>query len=234
MEIINLKNIKLSPSVLKSVAVAIRRGAVVVYPTDTAYALGSDATNVAAVRRIFKIKGRPFGKAMPIICADANMVNKYFLHAIRYTLYAKKYWPGPLSIVVRAKKGIARQALFRGTAAVRVPDSKIARTLSKFLGRPLVATSANLSGQPACYSVRALLRQFNKQPSPALRAPSPALGRGKYFSPPPVGGRVRERGIKFIILDSGALPRRKPSTIIRISKDGSIKTLRKGSVRIRH
>ena len=108
MIVIRIK--KNTPPVLRGVASKIKAGGIVVYPTDTAYAIGCDATNVRAVRAIFKIKGRPKAKAMPIICADLKMVEKYFLNAIRYTLYAKKYWPGPLSIVVKAKKNIVSAA----------------------------------------------------------------------------------------------------------------------------
>ncbi len=186
-------------SILKNVAKHLRRGAVIVYPTDTAYGMGCDATNAKAVARIFKIKGRDKSKALPIICADQKMVNKYFLLTTHYSLLTKKHWPGPLSIVVKAKKGIAKAALERGTAAIRVPDSRIARTLSKFLGHPLIATSANISYQPTCYSIPALLRQKLK------------------YKPD-------------FILDSGALPHRRPSTIIKASKSGKIEVLRKGPI----
>jgi L-threonylcarbamoyladenylate synthase len=212
--------------ILKTVAVQIKKGAVVVYPTDTAYAIGCDATNVCAVREIFVIKGRPKIKAMPMIIADLRMAKKFFVLASRNSQLATKYWPGSLSIVVKAKKGIAASALSKGTAAIRVPDEKISQTLAKFLSRPLIATSANLSGMPPCYSVKAFLRQIERQPFRVL-------GRGKYFYPPPSVGEGRVRAVD-IVIDCGALPRRKPSTIVKINNDGAIEILRKGSIRIRH
>ncbi len=221
MKVIRIK--KENASVLRPVVAELKKGAIVVYPTDTAYAIGCDATNAAAVRKIFVIKGRPKTKAMPIICADLKMVEKYFLNTKRYSLYAKKYWPAPLSVVVEAKKGIAKAALASGTAAVRVPDSLIAQTISKFLGRPLVATSANFSGAPTCYSAKAFLRQFEKQPAPRLRGEQAALS-GTLSRP-----RAREI-MNLVVLDAGALRHRKPSTIIKINKDGLINVIRKGSI----
>jgi len=192
--------------VLKEVAKQLRAGAVVVYPTDTAYGLGCDATNAKAVAKIFKIKSRDAKKALPVICADVKMVKIFFGIVHRSLFIVHKHWPGPLSIVLKAKKGIAKATLHEGTAAVRVPDSDIARLLSKYLGRPLVATSANISGQPACYSVRGFLEQFRRQSSPVL-------GRG------------------LVIIDAGALRRRRPSTIVKIDESGKVEVLRKGPIK---
>jgi L-threonylcarbamoyladenylate synthase len=169
---------------------------VIVFPTDTAYGIGCDATDRAAVRRVFAIKGRVRGKALPMIVADLKMAQKFFRISKFEFRISKKYWPGPLSIVlpVRSKK-IAKEALYRGTAAVRVPDSRLARALSKKLGAPLIATSANRSGEPARYSVK------------GLRLPVDA------------------------VLDAGALPRRKPSTIVRV-QGSKIIVLRNGPIKI--
>lgn len=171
---------------------------VVVFPTDTAYALGCDATDPKAVRRIFGIKDREPGKALPMIVADMKMAKKFFLFSAHALRLAKRHWPGPLSIIlpVRGKK-IARSALSMGTAAVRVPDSKIARGLSRMLGAPIIATSANVSGMPAAYSIRAL-----------------------------------SLPVKVPIIDAGALPRRKASTIVRIAENGTVEVLRQGPIRL--
>lgn len=210
---------------LKAIVHELKRGKVIVYPTDTAYGLGCDATNAKAAARIFKIKGRLANKALPMICADEKMVKKYFVLDTSYLILVRKHWPGPLSIIVKAKKGIARAALDRGTAAVRVPDSQIARTLSKLLGRPLVATSANLSGSPACYSINAFLKQGAKSGLFATRErvwPLTSQNRRDASS--------KGRPCPDLILDAGALPNRKPSTIIKIGKNGKSEVLRRGPV----
>ena len=195
--------------ILKEVAKQLRAGAVVVYPTDTAYGLGCDATNAKAVAKIFKIKGRDAKKALPMIVADTKMAKKFFKLATRHSQLATRHWPGPFSIVHRAKKGIVKAALKKGTAAVRVPDSDIARTLSKYLGRPLIATSANISHQPTCYSVKAYLTQVGRNHAPRAT-----------------------RYVPDIVLDAGALRRRRPSTIVKVSDNGEVEVLRRGPVKI--
>jgi len=188
---------------LKEVAKQLKRGAVVVYPTDTAYALGCDATNAKAVARIFKIKGREKTKALPMIVADIKMAEKYFGIVHGSLSIVHKHWPGPLSIIIKAKKTIVRTALYKGTAAVRVPDSKIARTIAKHLGRPLIATSANISYKPTCYSVKAFMEQ----------------AKAMKIKPD-------------LVLDAGALRRRHPSTIVKIGKNGRIEVLRNGPIKL--
>jgi L-threonylcarbamoyladenylate synthase len=224
---------KSNDKILKEIAKQLKRGAVIVYPTDTAYGLGCDATNSQAVARIFKIKGRGKSKALPMICADQKMVEKYFgfVHG-PLSMLARKHWPGPLSIILKAKKGIAKAALKNNTAAVRVPDSVIARTLSKLLGRPLVATSANISGQPTCYSVRAVLRQFGFviPKSRAMRDLNASNQAQRFLALDKATRHARNDEKDTLIIDSGALPRRRPSTIIRVSKSGKIEVLRQGPI----
>ena len=194
---------KLTPRIIKTVAKQLRDGAVVVYPTDTAYALGCDATNAKAVAKIFKVKGRGAKKALPMIVADIKMAKKFFHLETRHSRLATRYWPGPLSIILKSKTTIAKKALSKGTAAVRVPDSAIARTLSKYAGRPLIATSANISYQPTCYSIRSFTEQ------------------------------AKQMKIKpDIVLDAGVLRRRRPSTIVKVNDNGEVEVLRKGSVRV--
>jgi L-threonylcarbamoyladenylate synthase len=219
MIVIRIK--KNDPLVLRDVAGKIKAGGIIVYPTDTAYAIGCDATNVLSVHKIFEIKGRPKTKAMPIVVADLAMAKKFFVLGTHNSKLATKYWPAPLSIVVKAKKGIAASALFKGTAAIRVPDSKISRTLAKFIGRPLIATSANISGEPLCYSVKAFLRQIDV----FARSETTKQSKGDRR----VASLLAMTDID-IILDWGALPRRKPSTIIKVVKNGSTTILRKGSI----
>ena len=222
---------KPNKKILKKVAKQLRAGAVVVYPTDTAYALGCDATNAKAAAKIFKIKGRDPSKALPIIVADMEMAKKFFvLLPTPYSLLTKKHWPGPLSVVINAKREIVRRALKQGTAAVRVPDSLIARALSKYADRPLIATSANISYQPTCYSVKAYLRQINviaRSPSTRLKTTKQSRGdrRARY-------GSLAMTIEPHIVLDAGALRRRAPSTIVKVNDNGEVEVLRKGPVRL--
>jgi L-threonylcarbamoyladenylate synthase len=129
-----MNNIKQAISILK-------KGEVVVYPTDTAYAIGCKFKNKKGITKILKIKKRKDTK-FTLIAASLAQVKKYFkLNACQIKL-VEKYWPGPVSIVVSEKY------------SVRVPDNKIARQLARGAGMPIIATSLNISGEPTIYDLR--------------------------------------------------------------------------------
>ena len=131
----------------------LRDGGVLVYPTETSYALGCDATNDAAVAKVFAIKGRPEGKGTPLILPADVDVRAYVQASDRFFRLADKYWPGPLNIVSpRAEDSpVSPRCETQGTQSVRRSSHAVAATLAHLLGRPLVATSANLSGEAAIY-----------------------------------------------------------------------------------
>ena len=134
-------------SVVREAADMIRDGLVVAYPTDTLYGLAVDPRNAVAVRRLFELKGRPETSALTLIAADAmqaRLVGEMTADADRL---AARWWPGPLTIVVRARPGLAMETLAGGlTVGVRVPDQAVARALAEAVGFCITATSANRSG----------------------------------------------------------------------------------------
>ncbi|MFA6410561.1 MAG: L-threonylcarbamoyladenylate synthase [Candidatus Buchananbacteria bacterium] len=129
-------------------AIAIlKKGGVVVYPTDTAYALGGIYKSKKVGNKILKIKNRT-DKKFTLVAASLAQVNKYFkLNACQQAL-AKKYWPGSLSLVVSAR------------FAVRVPKNYLAQILAKKSGQPLIATSANISGRVTIYDSQKVIKEF--------------------------------------------------------------------------
>jgi L-threonylcarbamoyladenylate synthase len=128
----------------------LQRGGVIAYPTDTLYGLGADPRRPEAVDRLFAIKGRPAGMAIPLIATDraqAEAAGSFDAVAARL---ADAFWPGPLSVVVPAAATMAPAVLGEGgTVALRVPAHAIARELAAGLGFAITATSANRSGAPA-------------------------------------------------------------------------------------
>jgi L-threonylcarbamoyladenylate synthase len=136
---------------IQEAATWIGTGGVIALPTDTLYGLAADPFNAASVGRVFEVKGRSADQALPLIAADAVQVREHLggLAAIASRL-AERYWPGPLTLVVPAPPGVAR-AVTGGTGrvGVRVPANDVARAVCARLGRPITATSANLSGEPA-------------------------------------------------------------------------------------
>ena len=143
---------KMLPAGLASVTEAARRlsaGGLVAFPTETVYGLGADATNAAAIARLYEAKGRPLFN--PLIShveglASAHRIARFDATAI--TL-AQAFWPGPLTLVLPKREGCEVADLATAgleTIAVRVPAHPVARAILKAFDRPVVAPSANLSG----------------------------------------------------------------------------------------
>lgn len=146
-----------------------------VYATETAYGLGCDARDAAAVAKIFEIKGRAVDKSVPLIAASSEMVAQFCDSAVwnhpEVQRVVAKYWPGALTLVLPindfGRSVLAPQVVRDNTIAIRVSGNEHARALSQKCGAPIVATSANASGQPTCYTVadvRLSLTKASAQP----------------------------------------------------------------------
>jgi L-threonylcarbamoyladenylate synthase len=126
---------------------ALQAGELVVYPTETFYAIGADAVSSIALRRLFQVKRREPGRPVGLIAADTAMAfsvaREIPIHARRL---AEAFWPGPLTLVLPARAEIAPELTGVDGVGVRVSPNAVARALSAGLGRPITATSANLSG----------------------------------------------------------------------------------------
>ncbi len=127
---------------------AIRDGGVVAVPTDTLYGLAVDPFRADAVMRVFAVKGRSAGRALPLIAADTAQLTDRIGALPRMAMrLASRFWPGPLTLLIAAPSALA-PAVSGGTGkiGVRVPDHAVARALCCACGSPLTATSANVSG----------------------------------------------------------------------------------------
>ncbi|HZC45584.1 MAG TPA: L-threonylcarbamoyladenylate synthase [Candidatus Acidoferrum sp.] len=126
---------------------ALQAGELVVYPTETFYAIGADAFSSSALQRLFAVKRREPERPVGLIAADTAMA---FSVAREISLDARRladaFWPGPLTIVLPARDEVARELTGPDGVGVRVSPNPIARALSAGIGRPITATSANLSG----------------------------------------------------------------------------------------
>ena len=132
-----------------SVAAVLRAGGIVVYPTETFYGLGALARDAAAVARLAAAKGRPEAKPLPLVAEGLAQVEEVARLDTTARRLAAAFWPGPLTLVLPALPGLAPEVTAgSGTVAVRVPGSEVARALARLAGGALVATSANLSGEP--------------------------------------------------------------------------------------
>lgn len=134
---------------LDQAVAALRRGEIIVYPTETFYALGADAFSDDALERLFAIKARQRDKPVALIAADSVMAFALAREVPPCArLLANKFWPGPLTLVMPARAGLPEALIGAdGGVGVRVSPHPVARELCARLGRPITATSANLSGQ---------------------------------------------------------------------------------------
>ena len=173
----------------------LMQGGVIVYPTDTAYGLGADWTNARAVKKVFAVKQRSPDKKVPVIVSGVAMAKKYVTWNAQAQGLVDHYWPGALTIVLPKENGT--------TLGVRMPNHPIALQIVRAFGKPIVSTSANISYQPTCYSIRSFVGQL-----------SFVNGHVPAVSPD-------------IVIDAGALARRMPSTVVDCSGQ-SMRVLRSG------
>jgi L-threonylcarbamoyladenylate synthase len=141
-----------TPLLCRAVDVLRDRG-VVAYPTDTFYGLAVDPRSPEAVSRLFRVKRRSPSTAIPLIAASMEQAERVAICSPADIRLAQRFWPGPLTLVMPARPGLADAILAGGTTvAVRVPAHPIARALASEFGWCITSTSANESGQPPAVS----------------------------------------------------------------------------------
>src|SRR4029077_5710316 len=193
--------------VLRYAAHFLTRGHVVAIPTDTFYGLAADPFNLAAVDEIYRVKGRPETRALPILvnCLEqALMLMRdreeetagLAIPPRKFTLLAEAFWPGGLTLVMDASNRVPLKVTANtGKVALRWPKSPVVEQLIDEFGGHVTGTSANISGFPACPNADSLMRQLG------LRLP--------------------------LILDAGETGMGLPSTIVGL-QDDSWEILREG------
>ncbi len=186
---------------IKEAASAIRRGGVIVFPTETFYGIGGSAFDTRAARKIFRVKGRSEKKPLLVLIARKSEIWRVARHLPKAAQkLIEKFWPGPLTIVLKKRKTIP--SIVSGgtdTIAVRLSSHPLARALVRAAGVPITAPSVNLSGRPPHRTMQGVLKELGKKKEIAL------------------------------FLDGGKTPIGKPSTVIdctkkipRIIREGAI------------
>jgi L-threonylcarbamoyladenylate synthase len=138
------------PDTLQAAAAVLREGGLVAYPTETFYALGANALDAAAVEKVFSTKGRPGVLPLPVIVGDLGDLARVAAQVPEGApALITAFWPGPLTLLFPAAALPERLLGFGRTIGVRLSPHPVARGLARALGGPIVATSANKSGQPA-------------------------------------------------------------------------------------
>lgn len=143
----------------------IKQGGIVIFPTDTAFGIGCDATNKEAVRRLFEIRKRPTVQATPVLFDSIERVEEFvlpFSSNIRQLM--KKYWPGALTLVLNCKTQKI-PSLVRGGSknlGVRIPDHGVPIEIIKGVGAPILGPSANFHGKETPYAFDHLDKELIK------------------------------------------------------------------------
>ena len=157
----NSKISSLNKQIIEAVNV-LKKGGLVAYPTDTVYGLGASMASIKAIERIFEVKDRPKGMAMPLLVANREQIKKLVINIPPSAwLLMYNFLPGALTIILN-KSDIVPDVITGGskTIAVRIPDHPVPISLIKGLGQPIVGTSANLSGQPSALTAEEVRMQI--------------------------------------------------------------------------
>lgn len=133
---------------LKNALATLKNGGVIIYPTDTIWGIGCDATNAEAVKRVFEIKNRPSSKAMLVLVDSEGAIQRLVPEVPESAWQLLDVAIDPLTIIYPDVKGVDPSLLAEdGSLAIRITSEKFSRELCRRLRRPLVSTSANISGQ---------------------------------------------------------------------------------------
>ncbi|WP_027177316.1 L-threonylcarbamoyladenylate synthase [Maridesulfovibrio hydrothermalis] len=186
----------------------IKTGGVLVYPTETLFAIGADASDERAANRVARIKGRPVSKPLPLIIGSMEQLDLVtdFISSEILKL-AKSFWPGPLSILIKARGELPSAVKdSRGYTSVRWTDHPLACALCIKSRTALIATSANMSGKQAVAKVEDLDNELTVMAEGVFDGcPGPKGGSPSTVVEPLCGGKVR-------VLRDGVISRK---TLIR-------------------
>lgn len=139
----------------------LREGGIILYPTDTVWGLGCDATNAEAVERIYRLKRSENKKSMLVLCASANMVVRYVNRAPGIAFEVMEMATSPLTLILPGATGVAANLIpDEGTLGIRVPDHEFCRRMLRALQRPVVSTSANISGKATPAGLQEVSREI--------------------------------------------------------------------------
>ncbi len=162
VEMVKISSEKPEPSLIRYAADQIRAGEVLGMPTDTFYGLAADPFNLRAVERVYEIKSRSRHKPLSLLIQDTDQAEELAkplpeeFHAL-----AKKFWPGPLTIIVKAASRLPLKVTANtGNVALRVPNAQIPIAVVQAAQIPITATSANLSGENECTTAIAVRDQL--------------------------------------------------------------------------
>ena len=173
---------------------------IILYPTDTIYGLGVDATDPTAIRALKELKGRPEDKHISIAVSDVAMMQEYAEVTPLAKKLIKAFLPGKLTIVLKPRNLPVELGVESGEIGIRIPNHPAPLALIRELGKPIPATSANVSGMPSLPAVSDILKQFGGKASLITR-----VINGGILPPSEPSTVVDARGVGPVIIREGAI-----------------------------
>lgn len=159
-----MKDLLSNTGILKKAVAVLKTGGIIAHATETCYGFACDALNKNALKKLYALKQMKGDKPVSILVHSLEAAKKFGVFNKNSTQLAKKYWPGPLTIVIKRKKSLPPFLNSKSkTVGIRVPDHKLSLLLAKKFGGPITTTSANISGENSPYSVGEIERQFENQ-----------------------------------------------------------------------
>jgi L-threonylcarbamoyladenylate synthase len=187
-----------TPAVIRRAVEILDEKGIVMYPTESSYALGVNALDNVAVKRLFEAKGRPSDKPVPVIVPDLKAWRRYAYFNRRAERVIRKFMPGPLTVTLRKKK-LVPDMLTLFTIAARIPGHPVALALARKADYPITSTSANRSGEPPAYTSKSIPRSLRSKIDLILDAGT--LKERKYSTIVDLTGRGRP-----VVTREGAIP----------------------------
>lgn len=189
MRIIKVNQLNPNPKIIKQTANVLRKGGIIVYPTDTAYGLGGNALNENTIRKIYEVKERDFAKPTHVIVRDWKMIEKLCWTNNLAKIFYNKFLPGLLTMILK-KKDVVPNILTASlpTLGVRIPNNPVTKLVSYSVTFPYTTPSANKSGGNTPYSIDEVKKELDIE-------------------------KVD------LILDAGKLPKVLPSTIVDLTNE---------------
>jgi tRNA threonylcarbamoyl adenosine modification protein (Sua5/YciO/YrdC/YwlC family) len=199
MKVLSINPLQPDASAIEIAAKTLRRGGVIIYPTDTCYGIGADARNPRARERIVRMKQRDESKKFSIIVKDIALIEKIaFVDDIQRAIL-KHYLPGQFTFILM---NTDLSILNKNTIGVRIPKNIVTQDITNAFDEPFISTSANIVGQPVLYSYQDINDDFLQLIDP--------------------------NNLPDLVLDAGVLPHNPPSTVVNLVKKPPI-TIREGA-----
>lgn len=169
----NTKNLKIAANIIK-------KGGIVIFPTETVYGIGTNGLDEEAVKKLYEVKDRPLNKPISLLVSNFDMINQVAkdITEMEYKIM-KNFFPGPLTIILNKKSCVPDILTAKGnTVGIRMPDNEIALKLIELSGVPIATPSANISGRPSGIDIEDIKKDFEGKVDLFIDSGKSKIGNG--------------------------------------------------------